>query len=70
MSAAAQRQKETEKGKDERPTGGEKVKVKDNVVLMFFSSASIDGWWWKWKNSEVTVQTYTVQSPLWVLEHI
>ena len=55
---------------DERPSEGEKVKVKDNVVSMFFSSALIDGWWWKWKNSEVTDHTYTVQSSLWVLEHI
>lgn len=44
MDAATQRQKDTEKRKDEKPSGGEKVKVKDNVVSMFFSSASIDAW--------------------------
>ena len=44
MDAAAQRQKKSEETNDERPSEGEKVKVKDNVVSMFFSSALIDGW--------------------------
>ena len=35
MNSSAQRQKETEERNDERPSGGEKVKVKDNVVLSF-----------------------------------
>ena len=43
MHAAAQRQKKSEKRNDEGPSGGEKVKVKDNVVLRFFRSPSIDG---------------------------
>ena len=44
MDAAAQKRKESEKRNDERTSGGKKVKVKDNVVLMFLSSASIDAW--------------------------
>ena len=36
IDAAALRQKETEKRKDERPSWGEKVKLKENVVLSLF----------------------------------
>lgn len=36
IDAAAQRQKETEKRKDERISGGEKVKIKENIVLSLF----------------------------------
>ena len=36
MDSAAQRQKESEKRNDERPSGGEKVKLKENVVLSRF----------------------------------
>lgn len=36
IEAAVQRPKETEKRKDERPSGGEKVKLKENVVLGLF----------------------------------
>ena len=35
MNSSAQRQKETEERNGERPSGGEKVNVKDNVVLSF-----------------------------------
>lgn len=38
MDSAAQRQKESEKRNGERPSGGEKVKLKDNVVLSRFES--------------------------------
>ena len=44
MHAAAHKRKESEKREDERPSEREKVKVKENVVLRFFSSASIDAW--------------------------
>lgn len=35
MDSAAQRQKESEKRNDERPSGGEKVKLKENVESFF-----------------------------------
>ena len=62
MDAAAQKRKESKKRNDERPSEGEKVKVKENVVLMFFSSASIDGC--RWKLKMITDHTYTENSPL------